>query len=232
MIWVRRFCKDPLRTLCRLQNRHGDAIVLADFLRCVDLRRRCIVAIGPQYNELILGNPAVFRTTGQMIRGGPNSAVRRIRLGLTAMNGPEHRQQRQLIAPYFSKKAIASYYDRLLESSEQIISGWPAGRYVDISKLAQHLMMRLSTRVLFGRGEPEQMEKLGYMIHDMIQWNPLVQFFPLKLPGLPMWHLFRDAEQLEQVMLNIFRDAVRIRPLKTATCSIAYSMRPIWTAGK
>jgi hypothetical protein len=50
-----------------------------------------LLAIGPELNRQVLGNPAVFRTTGQFIRGPENSAQRRIRYGLTRMTGDEHK---------------------------------------------------------------------------------------------------------------------------------------------
>jgi cytochrome P450 len=207
IIGVRRFFRDPIGTLRRFQRQYGRVVMLGQFLARGPRERKFIVAIGPEYNKAVLGNPGAFRTTGQTIRGPSRSSLRRLRFGLTAMNGPQHRQQRQLIAPYFSKKAIEGYHGEMVETAGEILGQWPTGEAVDMSRLAKNLMLRISARILFGRESPATMEHFGEMIHQLIDWSmsPLLQVFPIRFPGSPMTRLCNHADRLESMLLEIIR---------------------------
>ena len=78
--------------MSNLDPRHGSLIALGP-IAFGEATKLHLVAIGPELNRQVLGNPAVFRTTGQFIRGPENSAQRRIRYGLTRMTGDEHKRR-------------------------------------------------------------------------------------------------------------------------------------------
>jgi len=201
-IW--RFLRDPIGALCDFQQRHGDTAIIGPILPWRS-RRRFIIALGPENNRAVFGDPAAFRTTGQTRNGEPNSAMRRLRSGLTAMNGAKHKQQRQFISPFFSKTRIDGYCGQLAGATQEELNHWPAGRPVNLSALLNQLMLRLSARILFGRENRERLELIGASIHETMQRNlcPLVQLFPFRFPGSPASWIKRMSEQTERVLLEM-----------------------------
>ena len=111
----------------QLQQKRGKLVAVGP-IAFGEPKKLHVLAIGPEFNRQVLGDPAKFRTTGQFIHGPNNSAQRRIRFGLTRMNGPQHKQQRQLILPPFHKKAVAGYHDFTVELAQEVIGQWKPGR--------------------------------------------------------------------------------------------------------
>jgi cytochrome P450 len=104
------FFRDPIGCMRRLYRQRVKLVALGP-IAFGEPTKLHVLAVGPEFNRQVLGDPAKFRTTGQFIHGPKDSAQRRIRFGLTRMNGPQHKQQRQLILPPFHKKAVAGYHD-------------------------------------------------------------------------------------------------------------------------
>src|ERR1700731_5230404 len=121
--------RNPVTTIRRLYERHGPLVVLGPvaFGEPVNLH---VLAVGPEFNRQILGDPARFRPTGLFLRGPKNSAQRRVRFGLTRMTGAQHRQQRQLVMPPFHKTAVQTYHGLMSGFTGQMLERWrPNNRY-------------------------------------------------------------------------------------------------------
>ena len=71
-----------------------------------------VLALGPDCNRQVLGDPALFRTTGQGLGGPRGSAQRRLRYGLTRSQRKYHDAQREFILPPFQKKAVDALISR------------------------------------------------------------------------------------------------------------------------
>src|SRR5204862_492243 len=112
------FFRDPIGCMRTLHRQRGKLVALGP-IAFGEPTKLHVLAIGPEFNRQVLGDPAKFRTTGQFIHGPKNSAQRRIRFGLTRLNGPQHKQQRQLILPPFHKKAVAGYYDLIVARDDE-----------------------------------------------------------------------------------------------------------------
>jgi cytochrome P450 len=108
--WYVDFFRDPVGCLCRAYRQIGPVAVAGQVVPGLGQERRHVFALGPDFNRQVLGDPATFRTTGQFLRGPAGSALRRVREGLTAMNGEKHRRQRQLILPLFTKERAANNF--------------------------------------------------------------------------------------------------------------------------
>src|SRR5204863_8112649 len=108
------FFRDPIGCMRTLYRQRGKLVALGP-IAFGEPTRLHVLAIGPEFKRQVLGDPAKFRTTGQFIHGPKDPAPRRIRFGLTRMNGPQHKQQRQLSLPPFHKKAVASKHDLSVE---------------------------------------------------------------------------------------------------------------------
>ena len=81
------------------------------------------LAVGPDFNRQVLGNSALLRTTGQTLCGPADSSQRRLRFGLTRMQGTQHKQQRQLVMPPCHKKSVESYHELMVNSRVRSPSG-------------------------------------------------------------------------------------------------------------
>jgi cytochrome P450 len=176
--------------------------------------QKSVLALGPEYNRLVLGDIATYHTSAQTRGGPPNSALRRVRFGLTAMNGDKHRQQRQQVIGFFAKKAIDSYHDEVVAGTDRMLNSWPAGRVVDMSLLVKKMMLHLSARILFGREDPAQSDRLGDMIGELfhLNWRLGVFLFPFNLRGTPMRRLLRHAEKMECELQSMIDNRRRLPP--------------------
>src|SRR5438552_1254679 len=142
------FFRDPIGCMCTLHRQRGKLVALGP-IAFGEPTKLHVLAIGPEFNRQVLGDPAKFRTTGQFIHGPKDSAQRRIRFGLTRMNGPQHKQQRQLILPPFHKKAVAGYHDLIVELAREVIGQWTMGRR-DVYADMRAVTLRIASAVLFG----------------------------------------------------------------------------------
>ncbi len=205
--WIYNFLRDPIATLQRAESL-GPLTVIGPILPLKSRRRKFVIALGAEYNEAVLGNPTVFRSTGQVGRGPKDSSMRRVRNGLTAMNGLKHKQQRSLIAPFFSKKMIEHFGGMIASMVDGLITSWPRESSVDIVELMHQMMLRLSAGTLFARESTARLDQLGGMIHEMMQRNlsPWVQFFPLRIPGSPFHRLLQHTDKLEQLLHQMIDD--------------------------
>jgi cytochrome P450 len=169
-------------------------------------RKPEVLAIGPDYNRQVLGDPSVFRTTGQFLRGPKNSAQRRLRHGLTRMTGPEHKRQRQLVMPPFHKKAVEGYHDTTIRVVQGVIDQWKPGERYDIHLQMRRLTLRISSTILFSH-DPAEAITLGKMLEQWQNRNfsGSVWLFPVDVPGTALHRLLKHAERLEQELLAIIQ---------------------------
>ncbi len=188
-----------------LYRRHGSVAALGS-VAFHEPRKPHVMAIGPEFNRQVLGDPATFRTTGQFIRGPENSAQRRLRFGLTRMTGPEHKRQRQLVMPPFHKRAVESYHALMVDVVQDTIKQWKNGERYDIHLQMRRLTLRISSAVLFSH-DPAESLTIGTMLEEWQRRNfsTPVWIFPFDLPGTPFHKLLRHAERLEQELLAVIR---------------------------
>lgn len=201
--WFTRFVRDSIRCMVDLQ-RKCDLFVGRDLLPWGMRGQKSLLAFGPEFNRQILGDVATYRVT-PLTAGGPrDSSLRRIRHGLIGMNGDEHREQRQLVSPWFVKKAVDGYHDITVRLVEKQLEAWRPGQAIDILSEMQSLSLRISTHVLFGRESTERAESLGMMIQELFERNfsPWALLFPFNLPATPFRGLLRHAELIERTLLD------------------------------
>ncbi|HLW67637.1 MAG TPA: cytochrome P450 [Gemmataceae bacterium] len=205
--WFTQFVRDPVRCLWDAYRELGPLSYCGSVMPWKKHEQKSVLALGPEYNRLVLGDIATYHTSAQT-RGGPaSSALRRVRFGLTAMNGEKHRQQRQQVIGFFAKKAIDSYHDEVVAGTDRLLHSWPTGCVVDASGLVKKMMLHLSARILFGRENPAQSDRLGDMIGELfnLNWRLGVFLFPFNLPGTPMRRLLRHAEKMERELKAMIR---------------------------
>src|SRR5436309_5431098 len=196
------FFRDPIRCMRELQRKYGSLVALGP-IAFGEPTKLHVLAIGTEFNRRVLGDPAKFRTTGQFIHGPNNSAQRRIRFGLTRMNGPQHKQQRQLILPPFHKKAVAGYHDLTVELAQEAIGQWKPGTR-DVYADMRAVTLRIASAVLFGH-EASDAYRIARLLDIWARRNfsGPVWFFPINIPGTPYHRLLKHAERVEREILAL-----------------------------
>jgi len=218
------FFRDPIGCMRELQQKYGSLVAVGP-IAFGEPKKLHVLAIGPEFNRQVLGDPAKFRTTGQFIHGPNNSAQRRIRFGLTRMNGPQHKEQRQLILPPFHKKAVAGYHDLTVELAEEVIGQWKPGRR-DVYADMRAVTLRIASAVLFGH-EATDAYRIGHLLEiwERRNFSGPVWFFPVNIPGTPYYRLLKHAELVEQEILRLVEKRRRDPSGRTDVLSILIQAR-------
>lgn len=197
------FFRDPITCMRRIYQQHGPVAALGSVV-FGEPRKPHVLAVGPEFNRQVLGDPSTFRTTGQFIRGPADSAQRRLRFGLTRMTGPEHNRQRQLVMPPFHKKAVEGYHAIMVEISQSVIDAWRSGQTYDMHREMRTLTLRISSSILFSH-DPTEASTIGTMLEEWQHRNfsTPVWMLPLNFPGTAFHRLLKHAERLEQEILSM-----------------------------
>jgi cytochrome P450 len=193
--------RDPVASMRSLYQRGGPLVVLGPVALGEPVNLH-VLAVGPEFNRQVLGDPTRFRPTGLFLRGPKNSAQRRVRFGLTRMTGEQHRQQRQLVAPPFHRTAVQTYHGLMSGLTNQMLERWRTGERYDIYAEMRELTLQIASAVLFSHN-PDEALPIGRLID---QWLRLsfagpVWLFPVNVPGTPYYRLLRLAEQIEDKIL-------------------------------
>ena len=203
--WYVKFFRDPVACIVEAHRRFGPIVGLGDVVPWRRRERLNLLALGSDLNRRVLGDPVTFRTTGQTWPGASGSSLRRIRYGLTRMNGPKHRQQRRLIMPLLTNKAVDGYCQDMVAITRHMIQQWPVGQTVDMWQLLRRLSMRLSGQILFGGESPSAVYALSKRL-QLLQnqtFSAGVFLFPVKLPGTPYQTMHENAAQIERMFLDM-----------------------------
>lgn len=204
--WYAKFFVDPIACMQDANRRFGCVTSAGRLSRLFGPERQHVLALGPDCNRQVLGNTTVFHTTAQSFAGSRHSALRRIRNGLTRMNGEKYRQQRQLLLPTFSKKAVEGYVALMGSVMGEVLDKqWHAGETVDIYRHMRHAAMRVSSQILFGRLSSGEAGTLAKLTQDFIPrtFSPGVWMFPFDLPLTPYRRMSRNAEGIERFLLTL-----------------------------
>jgi cytochrome P450 len=197
------FFRDPIGCMRDAYRRNGPLTLLGPVLPFETSRRLNVLSIGPEFNKQVLNDAELFRTTGQTLRGPEDSAQRRVRFGLTRMQGPTHKRQRKLVMPPFHKKAVESYHDLMVEAADETLQTWRPGAVRGLYQEMRHIALHVAASVLFS-GDPDAMQ-CGSMIEEWFRRNfsASTWLFPFDLPGTGYRALLRHAERLERLILSM-----------------------------
>jgi cytochrome P450 len=197
-LWLAKFLRDPVASMQEAYRRHGPLCVVGNALP----RRRetlHVLALGPDFNRAVLGDTDLFHNSTP---NPPGSALGRIGCGLTAMNGAKHRQQRQLVQPPFTRKAVDGYVADMVALIGPLIERWPSGGVVEIGGEMRRLALRSSARLLFGREDRDRVDAMGELIQEYLRRSgvPLrpgdrVACSPYMTHHLP--HLYPEPERFD-----------------------------------
>jgi cytochrome P450 len=197
------FFRDPIGCMRDAYRRNGPLTLLGPVLPFETSRRLNVLSIGPEFNKQVLNDAELFRTTGQTLRGPENSAQRRVRFGLTRMQGATHKRQRKLVMPPFHKKAVESYHDLMVNAAGDVLKNWQPGTVRGLYREMRDVSLHIASSVLFS-ADPGAVQA-GSMIEEWFRRNfsASTWLFPLDLPGTAYRALLRHAEKLERFILSM-----------------------------
>jgi cytochrome P450 len=151
-----------------------------------------LVAFGPEFNQAVLTNPALFHNPNLSSFG--DSAFTRLASGLVTMNGERHKQQRRLMMPAFHRQAVANYHDLMVNYTADMLDGWQSADQIDLIPQLRQLILRIVSHSLFGLDEVWKNERLGNLIDRFTRMINAPQY--LLIPPLKR-QLYKLSEQLE-----------------------------------
>ncbi len=167
--------------------------------------RRFVLAIGGRYNREVLGQPDMFRPGGQVIAGPKGSAHRRLRYGIFAMYGSEHRNHRRVMQPPFQKSAVASYVGTMTSLIDQVLDRWRPGETLDMYREMRTLSNWVAAHILFGSEDFAASIQIGKQIEEwlLLDVKARSSLVWLDIPGTPYWRLLRHAQRLEGTIRDL-----------------------------
>jgi cytochrome P450 len=204
-----RLLRDPITAMRENHAEYGRLIVISDLLpftrkvKLATLGLPLVLAAGPELNNEILGDPAVWRPVA-IFPGGPrNSAARRLGAGLARMNGARHAHYRRLMLPPLRKPSVEALGDKMVRLAQEEIAAWPAGETIDLWDRVCRLMHTCAIGLLFG-DDRERGYPVAEMVTDMfaLKWSPAVRACPIDLPVTPYGKFLKEGESLERCILD------------------------------
>lgn len=206
--WYAKFIHDPVACIRDSYHAHGLLAAVGNILPSSKPERLYALAIGPDFNRQVLGDPNLFHPSGPPRRWGSghdDSALNRLSYGLTRMTGAKHQQQRRLILPPLQRNAVKHYSGTIVATTDRFLEAWGRAHTLDLLPQIRALSLHISSRTLFDLEEPESANALGHMIQEWITRNHSmgVWICPFDLPGTPFRRLREHAERLEQSILRM-----------------------------
>ncbi len=198
-----RLFSDPLRVLRRLHREHGTiaAVTRGD--------PSLVCAFGPEHNQQLLPHAREFEHWADLpIRVREGSALARVQVNLTAMNGERHRTQRRLMMPAFSKAAVHEHGPDMLAIAERHLARWRPGAKIDVAQAMLELTLDVMMKCLFGLDVGDQAAELGGMGKAILEGliSPAVAMLPVDLPLTPYGRLMRLTERYHARLLEMVRE--------------------------
>ncbi|GAA2991867.1 cytochrome P450 [Actinokineospora diospyrosa] len=126
--------------------------------------------------------------------------TRTLGAGLATTSGQQHRTQRRMLQPAFSRTAVAACAEPMRSAAESVLSEWTPGRVIDINKAMDAYASDVVARSLFGSqvAAPAAVEfrhSLPGLLRDMVNRTLLPEWWA----GLPTPGNRRAARDLARV---------------------------------
>jgi cytochrome P450 len=197
-----RFASDPLASLEKLREQYGD------ILRLGIKNYPVIMIFHPDYNRQILRDPSTFYSYNLDLLPIPfpkDSSITHATTGMPLMNGPRHTDHRSALLPYFHKKFITRYHESCVEVTKKKIAGWQTGMEVNLRAEMEQLAMWLATEPVLGLDPQKEGEAIGRQLERTMKlvMNPFVLMFPYNVPGIPFYHLMKNADEMERIVRRV-----------------------------
>lgn len=199
IVGLYRFSRDPLGSLERAQQRHGDAVSFtqrggSNLLLChPDAIEAMLVTRHSEFKKDLF-----TRDLAQLLGAG-----------LLTNEGEAWKQQRRLMSPSFRPREIEAYGEMMVGCAESMLAGFDDGASYDLYQGMMHLALDIVARTLFGSefkrfSEVEDCLKITDRSFREIwrTWRAFVRgWFPLA----SLRHLAEARRRLDEMVHEIIR---------------------------
>ncbi|MEV5840258.1 cytochrome P450 [Nocardia sp. NPDC052112] len=205
--------RQPFLDACR--RRYGNCFTL----RIAPFGTIVVVSDPPAIEQVLTGDPAVFRAGEFNVIAGLGLILGRTALGLR--DGDEHRRAKLLLWPSFRARSVAGHAEMVEEITAKQLRQWPIRR-----PFALHPHMRVIARevilhVLFGAADPARLSELREVLPALADPNPL-DFVPGVRRMGPLQRFRRDLDRADEPILTEI--ARRRRALTVGECTDVLSL--------
>jgi cytochrome P450 len=196
-----RFMLNPIRDIQMRYKRYG--VISGAPVETFDGAKSYIYAFGPEFNQQVLSNPAVFHSP--TLGGKPDTPASRLGEGLIFLNGDRHKQHRRLVMPSFHRKYIEGYHHDMVTLTAQMLDQWQPGETRNIAYDIRQLTMFVANKTLFGLDDVAGSGNIGALISEWLGLNlsPFARLFPYDRPGFSYRRLVRVSNELEKRILDV-----------------------------
>jgi cytochrome P450 len=139
----------------QLYEEHGDLAILEEGMQ------RLLFVFSPQLNQQVLSDTETYHAHFFAVRGPKHSSQRKLTTGLLGMNGAQHKRNRRLVKEPFSKRSIATYYERIARIADETLNGWRIGQTRNLHEDMTRYMLRVTSTILFGFDREEMALRIG-----------------------------------------------------------------------
>jgi cytochrome P450 len=203
-----RWSRDQIGYMTMLYRKYG---VLSSWGVSPPIR---VFAFAPEHNQRLLSFPDLFHSqVARATRLPDNSAVVNLRSGLLNLNGPQHKQHRQLMSPAFHRKQVETYRDDMVAITQKALASWPVGAVRDMEQEMRRLVHSIAMKTVLNLENPEDVDGLTKLIARLFSSVPLAMLFPFDLPGTPYRRLLRTSDKISAFLQEMI-DQKRAQPLQ------------------
>jgi cytochrome P450 len=195
---VARYLADPLGALEWLERRYGSIALLCrdGGTRVVSSDADCpgtVFVFDPGLYREILGDEEAYQKSGLaagLVRGEPTARERALLAfgeGLFALNGADHRRERKLLMPAFTRAKLGSYRPAIIAHTERFLDRARSADSIEVHAESSRLMFRIISQCLFGQDPEHYANAVSPMIGEALEMvvRPAVWLARFDWPGLP-----------------------------------------------
>ncbi len=196
-----QFSENPIACMRQLHQLYGDLAVLRDGTQ------QLVFVFSPELNREVLSDSEVFHSRFFAVRGGRNSAQRRVTSGLLSQNGQEHRDTRRSLKDVFARRALPGYHNIICKLTTELLDQWQSQTTADLNADMVQFMLRMTSALLFGMDDAAFAEQLGRLIDRWTHRNHEIGMGALvSAPQFAQGYdgLLQQAEELEQSIRELF----------------------------
>ena len=198
---VRKFLRDPLKTLTTISQTYGD---ISHFKFG---KQNVYLLNDPNYIEEVL----VTQYKNFIKSRGLQVSKRLLGSGLLTSEGDYHDKQRRLIQPTFYPKRINSYVEVMIKKTLNLCDNWKEGSVLDIHKEMTRLTLEIISKSVLGYDiKPEDDEIGDSLLTCMEYFNRLLMPFGElieKIPILPINKGFQKAKRnLDSIVFRMINE--------------------------
>ncbi|MFN6471617.1 MAG: cytochrome P450 [Nostoc sp. SerVER01] len=177
--------------------------------------------------EILTNDKTKFLAVGKMNKIGEPLVGE---YSVTSLEGTHHKRQRQLVMPAFHGERMRAYGQLICSLCTKVFNQLPLNQHFLARNLTQEITLQVILQVVFGLNEGEKLEKLKYLLPQMLDLfrSPLsssLLFFSFLQKDLGAWSpwgkFLRDRQQIDELIYaEIAEHRQQLNPERTDILSM------------